>query len=89
MKDDFKGKIIKLQKIGTYKVCKVSLSCFSDKRYVLDNRVNGLAYFHKNKKLIIYWFVFIRLGKNMIKLTRSWFSFHKTDKRFMRLIKSS
>ena len=26
----------KLHKIGTYDVCKISLSCFDDKRYVLD-----------------------------------------------------
>ena len=37
----------KLHKIGTY-VYKISLSCFDDKRYVLDNGVNTLAYFHKN-----------------------------------------
>ena len=26
----------KLHKIGTYDFCKISLSCFDDKRYVLD-----------------------------------------------------
>ena len=36
----------KLHKIGTYNVCKISLSCFDDKRYVLDDGVNALAYFH-------------------------------------------
>ena len=35
----------KLHKIGT-DVCKISLSCFDDKRYILDNGVNSLAYFH-------------------------------------------
>ena len=39
----------KLHRIGTY-VCKISLSCFDDKRYVLDNGVNTLAYFHKGIK---------------------------------------
>ena len=39
----------KLDKIGTYDVCKISLSCFDDKRYVLDG-VNTLAYFHKDIK---------------------------------------
>ena len=40
----------KLHRIGTYDVCKISLSCFVDKRYVLDNGVNTLAYFHKDIK---------------------------------------
>ena len=38
----------KLHRIGTYDVFKVSLSCFDDKRYVLDDGVNRLAYFHKD-----------------------------------------
>ena len=29
----------KLHRIGTYDVCKISLSCFDDKRYVLDDCV--------------------------------------------------
>ena len=37
----------KLHKIGTYNVCKVSLSCFDDKRYVLNDGVNTLANFTK------------------------------------------
>ena len=47
-----KMKIIqsKLHRIGTYDVCKNSLSCFDDKRYILGNGVNSLAYFHKDKK---------------------------------------
>ena len=40
----------KLHRIGTYNVCKISLSCFDDKRYVLDDGVNTLAYFHKDIK---------------------------------------
>ena len=38
----------KLQKIGTYEVCKISLSCLDDKRYILDDSINSLAYFHKD-----------------------------------------
>ena len=38
----------RLHRIGTYTVCKISLSCFDDKRYVLDDGVNSLAYFHKD-----------------------------------------
>ena len=40
----------KLHRIGTYNVCKISLSCFDDKRYVLDDGVNTLAYCHKDIK---------------------------------------
>ena len=42
----------KKHKIGTYEIDKISLSCFDYKRYVLDDGVNTLAYFHKdcNKK---------------------------------------
>ena len=39
----------KLHRVGTYNVCKISLSCFDDKRYILEG-VNRLAYFHKDIK---------------------------------------
>ena len=47
-----KMKIIqsKLHKIGTYDVCKIFLSCFDDKRYILNDGMTTLAYFHKNLK---------------------------------------
>ena len=38
----------KKHKIGTYEIYKISLSCFDDKRQVLDDRVHTLAYFHKD-----------------------------------------
>ena len=38
----------KLHRIGTYDVCKTSLSCFDDERYILDSGINSLAYFHKD-----------------------------------------
>ena len=37
----------KLHKTGTYNVCKIYLSCFDDKRYILDDGINSLIYFHK------------------------------------------
>ena len=38
----------KKNKLGTYKIDKTSLSCFDDKRYVLDDGIYTLSYFHKN-----------------------------------------
>ena len=40
----------RLHKIGTYNICKISLSCLDDKRYVLDNGVDTLAYFYNDVK---------------------------------------
>ena len=37
----------KLHKIGTYNVYKISLSCFDDKIYILDDINNSLTYFIK------------------------------------------
>ena len=38
---------IKKHKLGTYQIDKISLSCFDDKRYVLDDRIHTLSYFQK------------------------------------------
>ena len=35
-------------KLGTYGINKISLSCFDDKRFVLNDRIHTLAYFHKD-----------------------------------------
>ena len=45
-----KMKIIqsKKHKLGTYEIDKISLSCFNNKRYVLDDGIRTLAYFHKD-----------------------------------------
>ena len=40
--------LAKKHKIGTYEIDKISLSCFDDKRYVLDDGIHTLAYFHKD-----------------------------------------
>ena len=37
----------KLHKIGSYDVCKVSLSYLDDKRYILNDGITTFAYFHK------------------------------------------
>ena len=38
----------KKHKMGTYEINKISLSVFDDKRFVLDDGIHTLAYFHKN-----------------------------------------
>ena len=38
----------KKHKLGTYEIDKISLSCFDDKRYVLDDGIYMLAYFYKD-----------------------------------------
>ena len=38
----------KTHKIGTYEINKRSLSCFDDKRYVSDDGIHTLSYFHKD-----------------------------------------
>ena len=54
----------KKHKIGTYEIDKISLSCFDDKRYVLDDGIHTLAYFHKdcnkkcNKKVPYFYFFY-------------------------------
>ena len=43
----------KLQRTGTYDVydvCKISLSCFDNKRYILGDGIISLAYFLKDMK---------------------------------------
>ena len=38
----------KKHKIGTYEINKIQLSCFDDKRFVLNDGIYTLAYFHKH-----------------------------------------
>ena len=38
----------KKHKLGTDETDKISLSCFHDKRYVLDDGIYTLDYFHKD-----------------------------------------
>ena len=38
----------KKHKLGTYEIDKISLSCFDDKRYVLDDGIYTLSYLHKD-----------------------------------------
>ena len=46
MKNTMKRIRIELIKIGTHKACKISFSCFDDKRYILDDGINSLTYFN-------------------------------------------
>ena len=38
----------KKYKLGTYEINKMSLPCFGDKRYVLDDGIRTLAYFYED-----------------------------------------
>ena len=40
----------KNHKLGTYKINKISLSCFDDKRFVLKDGIRKPAYFHEDLK---------------------------------------
>ena len=40
----------KKHKMGTYEINKISLSCFDDKRFVLNDGIHTLAYFYKDLK---------------------------------------
>ena len=37
-----------LHKTGPYEVCRISLPCLDDKRYMLDDDINNLADIHKD-----------------------------------------
>ena len=40
----------RLHRIGTYEICKISLSFFDGKRYILDDGINSLAFFLQRQK---------------------------------------
>ena len=40
----------KKRKKGTYEINKISLSCFDDKRCVLDDGIHTLTYFHQDSQ---------------------------------------
>ena len=40
----------KNHKLGRYEISKISLSCFDDKRFILKDGIQKLAFFHKNEK---------------------------------------
>ena len=48
IRDKIKRVRSKKHKLGIYEIDKISLSCFDNKRYVLDDKICTLAYFHKN-----------------------------------------
>ena len=40
----------KKYKMGTYDINKISLQCFDDERFVLNDGIHTLAYFHEDLK---------------------------------------
>ena len=58
----------KKHKVGTYKIDKISLTCFDDKRFILKDGFHTLTYFHKGlrkkeKKVLIKNKRFTRIKK--------------------------
>ena len=48
IKKEKQPSVVVENKIETYEVSKMSLSCFVDKRYILHDGINSLAYFYKD-----------------------------------------
>ena len=40
----------KKHKVGTYEIDKILLSCFDDKRFIINYRIHTLSFFHKDLK---------------------------------------
>ena len=68
-----KGIQSKLHKIGTY-VCNISLSCFDDKKYLLHDDINSLAYLFRHESVVyilrkqrqfIYLIIFLQKTNNL------------------------
>lgn len=39
-----------MHRIGTFNVCKITLSCLDDKRYIFYDGINSLTYFYEDVK---------------------------------------
>ena len=48
LRHKMKRSLSKKHSVGSYVINKISLSCFDDKRYVLDDGINTLGYGHKD-----------------------------------------
>ena len=65
--------------IGTYLLNKISLSCFDDKRFILDDGINRLAYGHKDIKLsriVIIFLLFLLLLFSLLSCYYCFYCFH-------------
>ena len=58
----------KKHKLGTYEIDKISLSCFDNKRYVLDDGIYSLSYFHKDSECHELTIVIIQKYCNHLKI---------------------
>ena len=67
----------RLYEIGTYDVCKISLSYSDDKKYILDDGIYSLPYFPKDMRSQQNWTKLMKLMKsskvNKVKLIKNWF----------------
>ena len=57
----------KKHKNGTYDVNKISLSCFDDKKYILNDGITTLAYFHKDLKDLFLFIIHMSNKLNKCK----------------------
>ena len=56
-----------MHKIGNY-VHKISLSFFDDKKYILDDGINSLAYFQKDNTSQWNWMKSMKAAKKIVPL---------------------
>ena len=56
-----------MHKIGNY-VHKISLSFFDDKKYILDDGINSLAYFQKDNTSQWNWMKPMKAAKKIVPL---------------------
>ena len=59
LRHKMRGVISKNHNVGTYEANKISLSCFDDKRYILRNGINTLAYGHKDISLMKNEYIYL------------------------------
>ena len=66
----------KKQKLGTYEIDKISLSCFDNKRYMLDDGIYTLSYFHKNsvtsfkKDYYYYYYYYCEIVEKIVVIEK-------------------
>ena len=76
----------KKHKLGTYEIDKISLLCVDDKRFVLDDGIHTLAYYHKDLE---HRFSQMIINKKRFSQIRRIHKDSHKRKRFSQIIKDS